>query len=341
MTTFKTHIDFSPSAQIHEELFNATANISDYSHNIATINFSINTEEDISREMNSIEKEATKNASNIDQTSTEISRELTGLIVSDFQRNLTNYHDLFLIFSANDNVESFKTHMSSFPWDDWLSLDKRVHYGFHCIQGFFSKDLLKANSEFYYEMAYDMLTCTNYNCPTKTGLFLSFFLEQCPQQNNEHYQAFISGLANKDNINSYVYDLLVHDKLPFATEKDIIGQFRVHMEKNENARKYFNNLYQTDYGEHFYISRKLNSNMQNMVKWDNFKKLIEFDLEHDIGYSNHLFATLLPLMESLKRYKDFSKYNDPHMEELAATYHKGIFEKKLEHKNSSSIKSKI
>lgn len=336
-------MNFSPDTANYIEMLESIEAANSHLDDISRVDFSIDSEEDISSDLNSLSKDVLKNQEKAAQYIIQSLATLNSIVSSAFEKSLNSYSDLADTFLSNDLHETFSENIDYFPFDEWFEL-KQLKINFSDVRSFFA-NMPKSNDSdlnIYFSNAKKMFTAIEKNTPGDASLFFSEFVALISPIKQEKRDQFISEMFEKNNkyktsfFINHINDKLKKEYLDspfiFQAKEAVILQCSY-----EKGKEDFVKFILDDKSNHqTYCIRDYQGRSIKKMDWNKLEKLVEIDYDYNLNVMNLLSSKIIDIVaKNLNNPENNNKCQD--FLSISMSYK---LEKKLKH-NTKEETNKI
>lgn len=269
---------------------------------ISYVKFEINTDEDISKNLEYLKDEVDRSIRDAEKDVEETKKSLANLIKSDFQISLESYNNTVNVFCDNNLHEIFADNYQSFPFGEWNYLDN-FKYNFNDIRKFFI-DLpqsIKPDFEIYFNNLNDAFN----SVPDNKASFFKDILGLISKIDEENRDAFINkNLKDHPVLKNTMLVMMLTNKLDskeyeYSKWQSVMEQSLIEQcSKEESKKQLINFLLHNDVNNFIFCERDNSNRYYNPVKdikMENFQKIIDLDLKLELDLGNSLASSLVEI----------------------------------------------
>lgn len=328
-------MNFSPDTSNYIEMLDSIEAAQSHLDDISRVDFSIDCEEDISSDLNSLSKDVLKNQEKAAQYIIQSLATLKSIVASAFEKSLDSYSDLADSFLSNNLHETFADNIDDFPFDEWFEL-KQLKINFSDVKRFFSNmpKSSDADLEIYFSNAKKMFTAIEKNTPGDGALFFSEFVTLISPIKEEKRDQFINDMFDKNNkykasffinhINSKLKKEYIDSPFVSQAKEALILQCSYEKGKED----FVNFILNDKSNQQIYCNKDYQGRSVKKINWDNLEKLVEIDYENNLNVMNLMSSKIIEIVS-----KNLNTPEENHKcQEFLSLSMSYSLEKKLTHK---------
>lgn len=291
-------MNFSPNAGLYKTIIQELDEVQSECDNIKSTNFDIKTEEDISSEIDSIQKNVTKSAEKAIQGVQSLKNNFNEFMSDSLQQAQEAYIELAETFYENEMYELFQSKFDYFPYNEWFEVPD-LEIRFSEINNIF-KSLSTSNTQeldIYFKNLNAFTKAHIASTPSLSASYFKSTLEIVDKKNSTYRDKFINDLFEKNNdfTNTFMV-LLLTDKL----DKKYFdyNQWLPQLEKSwteqcstlEGQDKLVDFLLDNQVNNYIFYSKNSRGRYSKVshIYWDTLKKIIELDTKLNLNITSKI-----------------------------------------------------